>query len=54
MSRRPIPGRVYDEAYDYARQHGHDDNAAQWHAEMVLQQMRDLPELPHKEQDDGQ
>ena len=45
-------GRVYDEAYDYARDHGQSDDSARWHAEMVLQQMRELPELPHPQEQD--
>ena len=52
LSPRHAPQRVYDEAYDYAREHGANEDAARWHAEVVLQAMRELPELPHKEPND--
>ena len=50
-SPRHAPQRVYDEAYDYAKEHGVSEDGARWHAEMVLQQMRELPELPHQQQE---
>lgn len=51
MSRRKVPD-LYQSAYFNAKERGQDDDSAAWHAEMLLQQMAETPELP-KEIDDA-
>lgn len=51
MSRRKVPD-LYMDAFAFAKERGQDDDSAAWHAELLLQQMAETPELP-KEQDDA-
>lgn len=50
--RRAVPD-VYNDLYYRALERGMDDDSAAWHAEMILQQMAETPELP-KGDDDGE